>query len=56
MFMRRDAIVMMGGCDGTTRNHMGQVAAELVTLNPRALPERPVALRLADLEPFELGV
>ena len=30
------------------------VAEEVAPLKPRAIPERPVALRLSGLEPFEL--
>jgi 5-methyltetrahydrofolate--homocysteine methyltransferase len=52
----RDGIVnILGGCCGTTPEHIKHVADEVRGLKPRALPERPTALRLAGLEPFELA-
>jgi 5-methyltetrahydrofolate--homocysteine methyltransferase len=45
---------IVGGCCGTTPEHIAHVAQEVVGLPPRPLPERPTALRLSGLEPFEL--
>jgi 5-methyltetrahydrofolate--homocysteine methyltransferase len=45
---------IVGGCCGTTPDHIRHVAEEVTGLTPRAIPERPKALRLAGLEPFEL--
>ena len=45
---------IVGGCCGTTPDHIRHVAEEVAPLKPRAIPERPVALRLSGLEPFEL--
>lgn len=45
---------IVGGCCGTTPEHIRHVAEEVAGLPPRRLPERPTALRLAGLEPFEL--
>ena len=51
-----DGIVnIVGGCCGTTPDHIRHVAAEVMGLTPRAIPERPQALRLSGLEPFELA-
>ena len=41
-----------GGCCGTTPEHIRAISDLLSTAKPRALPEVPVALRLAGLEPF----
>ena len=52
----KDGIVnIVGGCCGTTPDHIKHVADEVRGLTPRAIPERPPALRLAGLEPFELA-
>jgi 5-methyltetrahydrofolate--homocysteine methyltransferase len=45
---------IVGGCCGTTPDHIAHVAQEVAGLKPRALPERPTAMRLSGLEPFEL--
>ena len=45
---------IVGGCCGTTPDHIRHVAEEVAPVTPRAIPERPVALRLSGLEPFEL--
>jgi 5-methyltetrahydrofolate--homocysteine methyltransferase len=50
-----DGIVnILGGCCGTTPDHIRHVADEVRGLKPRPVAERPTALRLAGLEPFEL--
>jgi 5-methyltetrahydrofolate--homocysteine methyltransferase len=46
---------ILGGCCGTTPEHIRHVADEVRGLKPRAVPERPRAMRLAGLEPFELA-
>ena len=46
---------ILGGCCGTTPDHIKHVADEVRGLTPRAVPERPRAMRLAGLEPFELA-
>jgi len=45
---------IVGGCCGTTPDHIRHVAEEVAGVAPRAIPERPVAMRLSGLEPFEL--
>lgn len=52
----RDGIVnILGGCCGTTPDHIKHVADEVRGVKPRQIPERPRALRLSGLEPFELA-
>jgi 5-methyltetrahydrofolate--homocysteine methyltransferase len=52
----KDGIVnILGGCCGTTPDHIKHVADEVAGITPRAIPQRPTALRLAGLEPFELA-
>jgi 5-methyltetrahydrofolate--homocysteine methyltransferase len=46
---------IVGGCCGTTPDHIRHVAEAVAGLTPRAIPQRPKALRLAGLEPFELA-
>lgn len=45
---------ILGGCCGTTPDHIRHVADAVRGLKPRQVPERPKAMRLAGLEPFEL--
>ncbi len=52
----KDGIVnIVGGCCGTTPDHIRHVADEVRGMTPRQIPERPPAMRLAGLEPFELA-
>jgi 5-methyltetrahydrofolate--homocysteine methyltransferase len=51
---RSGLVNIVGGCCGTTPEHIRHVAEEVAGLPPRAIPERPRAMRLAGLEPFEL--
>jgi 5-methyltetrahydrofolate--homocysteine methyltransferase len=46
---------IVGGCCGTTPDHIKHVADEVRGMIPRQPPERPTAMRLAGLEPFELA-
>ncbi|GGZ28587.1 homocysteine S-methyltransferase family protein [Asticcacaulis endophyticus] len=51
----KDGIVnILGGCCGTTPDHIRHVADEVRGITPRPVPERPKAMRLSGLEPFEL--
>ena len=45
---------ILGGCCGTTPDHIAHVAKEVAGVTPRQIPDRPKAMRLAGLEPFEL--
>ena len=46
---------ILGGCCGTTPDHIRHVADAVRGMTPRAIPERANAMRLAGLEPFELA-
>ena len=46
---------ILGGCCGTTPDHIRHVAEAVAGVAPRVPPERPRAMRLAGLEPFELA-
>jgi 5-methyltetrahydrofolate--homocysteine methyltransferase len=46
---------ILGGCCGTSPEHIRHVAEAVAGLTPRPVPERPKAMRLAGLEPFELA-
>ncbi len=46
---------IVGGCCGTTPDHIRCVAAGVAGLPPRRPAVRPPAMRLAGLEPFELA-
>ncbi|PZQ63595.1 MAG: 5-methyltetrahydrofolate--homocysteine methyltransferase [Phenylobacterium zucineum] len=46
---------ILGGCCGTTPDHIRHVADAVAGLTPRQIPDRPKAMRLAGLEPFELA-
>jgi 5-methyltetrahydrofolate--homocysteine methyltransferase len=46
---------ILGGCCGTTPDHIRHVAEAVAGISPRQIPERPKALRLSGLEPFELA-
>jgi len=51
----RGIVNILGGCCGTTPEHIRHVAEAVRGLKPRVPPERPTAMRLAGLEPFELA-
>ncbi len=46
---------IVGGCCGTTPEHVATAAAYVRGLAPRALPDKPPRLRLSGLEAFELA-
>ena len=51
-----DGIVnIVGGCCGTTPDHIAHVARAVQGLAPRKPAERPRAMRLSGLEPMELS-
>ncbi len=45
---------LIGGCCGTTPDHIRQMAAAVENVTPRQLPELPVACRLSGLEPLTI--
>jgi len=46
---------IVGGCCGTTPEHIAAIARAVEGKTPRLVPERPPAMRLAGLEAFELA-
>ena len=46
---------IVGGCCGTTPDHIKHVADAVAGMAPRTPPKRPKAMRLSGLEPFELA-
>jgi 5-methyltetrahydrofolate--homocysteine methyltransferase len=46
---------VLGGCCGSTPDHIAAIAAAVSGLRPRTLPAVPVATRLAGLEPFVMA-
>ncbi|MEH6665982.1 MAG: homocysteine S-methyltransferase family protein, partial [Brevundimonas sp.] len=46
---------ILGGCCGTTPEHIRHVAEAVAGVKPRVIPERPTAMRLSGLEPFEIA-
>jgi 5-methyltetrahydrofolate--homocysteine methyltransferase len=51
----KDGLVnVVGGCCGTTPDHIRRIAERVKGLKPRTVPEIPHRLRLSGLEPFEL--
>ncbi|WP_251978113.1 methionine synthase [Salinicola avicenniae] len=47
-------INIIGGCCGTTPEHIAAVRSVVDGVAPRALPSRPAACRLSGLEPFNI--
>ncbi|WEM42577.1 methionine synthase [Photobacterium sp. DA100] len=45
---------LVGGCCGTTPEHIRRMAEAVVNIAPRTLPELPVACRLSGLEPLTI--
>ena len=54
-FVTELGVSIIGGCCGTTPDHIRCIADSVKGVMPRVPPERPKALRLAGLEPFELA-
>ena len=52
---RSGLVNILGGCCGTTPDHIRQIAEAAAGVAPRQVPERPKAMRLSGLEPFELA-
>lgn len=43
---------IVGGCCGSTPEHIAEIALTVTDLTPRKLPDLPVKMRLSGLEPF----
>ncbi len=46
---------IVGGCCGTTPDHIRAIAAAVADKRPRALPDQPHECRLSGLEPLNIG-
>jgi 5-methyltetrahydrofolate--homocysteine methyltransferase len=53
-FARDGLVNIVGGCCGTTPDHIAAIAAAVAPHKPRVVPEIAPRLRLSGLEPFEL--
>jgi 5-methyltetrahydrofolate--homocysteine methyltransferase len=51
-FARSGLVNIIGGCCGTTPDHIRAFAKAVEGVSPRAVPEKPRYLRLSGLEPF----
>src|SRR5881227_409754 len=54
-FARDGLVNIVGGCCGTTPDHIAAIAAAVAPHKPRAVPVIEPRLRLSGLEPFELA-
>ncbi len=53
-FAKDGLINIVGGCCGSTPDHIRAVAQAVAPYPPRAIPEQPPLMRLSGLEPFTL--
>jgi 5-methyltetrahydrofolate--homocysteine methyltransferase len=53
-FGRSGLLNIVGGCCGTTPEHIRAIAEQVAECAPRTIPERPAACRLSGLEPFTI--
>lgn len=53
-FMRDGLVNIVGGCCGSTPDHIRAIAAAAARHKPRAIPDIPRHMRLSGLEPFTL--
>ncbi|WP_055483515.1 methionine synthase [Sphaerimonospora mesophila] len=54
-FAESGMVNVVGGCCGTTPEHIGRIAGAVSGLSPRAVPTPPARPRFSGLEPFEIG-
>jgi 5-methyltetrahydrofolate--homocysteine methyltransferase len=54
-FARAGFVNIVGGCCGTTPDHIRAIAEAVADIPPRALPTRPPRTRLSGLEPLSIG-
>jgi 5-methyltetrahydrofolate--homocysteine methyltransferase len=52
---RSGLVNILGGCCGTTPEHIRHIAEAVAGVKPREVPDRPPAMRLSGLEAFELA-
>ena len=53
-FARSGLVNIVGGCCGTTPEHIRAIAEAVRDVPPRVVPKTEPKLRLSGLEPFEL--
>jgi 5-methyltetrahydrofolate--homocysteine methyltransferase len=53
-FARDGLVNIVGGCCGSTPEHIAAIAAAVAGISPREIPEIAPAMRLSGLEPFTL--
>jgi 5-methyltetrahydrofolate--homocysteine methyltransferase len=53
-FARDGLVNIVGGCCGTTPEHVRQIVEAVRDVTPRAVPERPHATSFSGLEPFSI--
>ncbi|MEI2775701.1 MAG: methionine synthase [Tetrasphaera sp.] len=53
-FARSGLVNLVGGCCGTTPEHIAAIAAAVERLAPRQVPTAPPAMRLSGLEPLSI--
>ncbi len=53
-FAQEGLVNLVGGCCGTTPDHVRAIAGAVTELPRREVPDRPVAMRLSGLEPFTI--
>ena len=54
-FATAGIVNVVGGCCGTTPEHVARIAAAVAGLPPRPVPGAPPRTRFSGLEPFEIG-
>ncbi|GAA3005563.1 methionine synthase [Actinokineospora diospyrosa] len=54
-FVGSGMVNLVGGCCGTTPEHIAAIAAAVKGMAPRVLPRVPEATRFSGLEPFAIG-
>ena len=54
-FAAAGIVNVVGGCCGTTPDHIARIAAAVAGLPTRAVPAAPPRTRFSGLEPFEIG-
>jgi 5-methyltetrahydrofolate--homocysteine methyltransferase len=54
-FAKAGFLNIVGGCCGTTPEHIRAMAEAVKGIEPRTLPDRPVRTRLSGLEPLSIG-
>jgi 5-methyltetrahydrofolate--homocysteine methyltransferase len=54
-FAQAGFLNVVGGCCGTTPDHVRAIADAVADVPPRPVPTRPVRTRLSGLEPLEIG-